>query len=117
LIRFKRFIGRSLAVLLLVGVIAPVSGNAKMLHSQSSAAQTQTASDKSLFVQIHNKGLMFEDVNVGGQVYTVRSEGWLQIQAPAGTRVYTEKAFYGHRKGDVLFAVTPKVNNSTITIF
>ncbi len=114
---FTRFIGRSLAVLMLVGVVAPVSGNAKILHSQSSAAQTPAKSDTRLFVQIHNEGPMFEDVKVAGQTYTVRPEGWLQIQAPVGTCVYADGAFFGHRKGELLFAVTPKVNNSTINIF
>ena len=113
----KRFIGRSLAVLLVAGVVVPMSGNARMLHSQSSDTQAKSTPDTRLFVQIHNAGPALEDVKVGGRVYTMHSDGWLQIKAPVGTPVYAESAILGCRKGNVLFAVTPKVNNTTVTLY
>jgi len=119
LISFKRFIGRSLSVLLVAGVIAPVSGNAWMFHSrtQPSVAQAQKAPDTRINVNFHNAGPIFKDVSVAGQTYTVPADGWLQIKAPAGTAVVAESTGSGHRKGDLLFAVTPKVSNSTITLY
>lgn len=115
----KRCIGRSLAVLVLVGVVAPVSGNAWMLHSRtlSNAAQVQKTSDTRISVSFHNVGPIFEDVSVAGRVYTVKANGWLQIKAPSGTAVVAESTGSGHRKGDLLFAVTPEVSNSTVTLF
>jgi hypothetical protein len=113
----KRFIGRSLAVLLVAGVVVPMSGNAWMLHSHAATAQAQKTPDTRLFVQVHNAGLVMEDVKVGGRVYTMHSDGWLQIKAPAGTPVYAASEVFGRRKGDLLFAVTPKVNNKTVTLY
>ena len=119
MISFKRFIGRSLSVLLVAGVIAPVSGNAWMFHSrtQPSVAQAQKTPDTRISVSFHNAGPLFEDVSVAGRVYTVKADGWLQIKAPSGTAVIAESTGSGHRKGDLLFAITPKVDNSTITLY
>jgi hypothetical protein len=77
----------------------------------------QQAPDTRISVSFHNAGPIFEDVSVDGRVYTVKANGWLQIQAPAGTAVYAESTGSGHRKGDLLFAVTPEVSNSTITLY
>jgi len=60
---------------------------------------------------------MFEDVKVDGHVYTLNSQQWLSIKALEGTPVYAESTRFGHHKGDLLFAVSTKVDNTTITLY
>jgi hypothetical protein len=40
----------------------------------------------------------------------------LSIKAPAGTNVYAEDAGRLHRKGDVLFAVGPQLQEKTLSL-
>ena len=72
--------------------------------------------DTRVNLYLYNKGPMFRDVKVDGQVYTVLPHQTLTIKAPAGTAIYTESTGGLHRKGDLLFAVDPRMQNATLSI-
>jgi len=112
MVRILRIFGSSLAVVLLAGVVGPTA-SASPLGRHPRAAQTR---DTRISLQVYNKGFIFQDVKVAGKIYTVLPHQWLGIKAPAGTEVYTESTSFEHRKGDLLFAVTPEMKGATISI-
>ena len=117
--RMTRVSRSLLALLFLAGAItfappvATASPIAKLLHLHPRASK---AEDSRVIVQVYNKGLEFQDLNVDGHTYTVRPHCWLTIKAPAGTAVYAASTGFGHRKGDLLFALTPQMKNATVTL-
>jgi len=116
MLRMTRVFGSSLAVLILAGAIAPAASASpigRLFHLHPRAAQTR---DTRISLQVYNKGFIFQDVKVAGKIYTVLPHQWLGIKAPAGTEVYTESTSFEHRKGDLLFAVTPEMKGATISI-
>jgi hypothetical protein len=107
----------SLALLFLLGAIAPASANAwplgKVFHLHPRAPKGQ---DARITVHLYNKSDSFQEVSVAGRVYTVLPHYGLAIHAPAGTDVFAGTTTFYHRKGDLLFSVTPDRNASTVTI-
>ena len=110
----SRFFAASLVLLL---AIAPTQASAwpigKLLHLHPRAVQEQ---DPRLTVQLYNKSGLVQKVRVAGQIYTLLPHDGLTIKAPEGTEVFAESAGFKHRKGDVLFAFTAKLNGDTVTI-
>ena len=74
------------------------------------------ANDTRVRIVIHNTGAMFRDVKIDGQLYTVQPHQYIGVKAPEGTPVYTDSTGSLHHKGDLLFAVTREMDNSTIAI-
>jgi hypothetical protein len=116
MLRMTRVCGSLLAVLVLTGATASVAnafpmGKLVSLHPHS--AQTQ---DARITVHVYNKGSIFQDLKVAGKTYTVLPHQGLEIKAAAGTEVYAESTSFAHRKGDLLFAVTPAMKDTTISI-
>lgn len=117
MLRVTRVFGSSVAVLVLAGALAPIAAQAsplgRLLHLHPGAAQSQ---DIRISVRLYNRGHLFQDVKVGDKVYTVMPHQSIRIKAPAGTAVYADSTGQGHRKGDLLFAVSAQVKDSTITL-
>jgi len=113
-----RTIASSLAVLLVAGAMAPVAANAwplgRLLHLHPTVSNSQ---DTRISVQVFNKGVGLQDLKVDGHIYTVLSHESLTIKAPAGTTVFAASPGYRHRKGDLLFAVTPEMKDAKISIY
>jgi len=112
-----RTIVSSLAVLLVAGAMAPVAANAWSLGNKAnpdkSATQTQ---QKSISVQVYNKGQASQDLKVEGKVYTVPSHQTITIKAPLGTAVYADSTGAAYQKGDVLFTFMPAMKDATVKI-
>jgi hypothetical protein len=116
MLRMTRVSGSLLAVLIFAGAIAPAANAfpmGKLFHLHPHSAQTQ---DTRITVHVYNKGWIFQDLKVAGKTYTVLPHQGIEIQAPAGTEVYTESTSFAHRKGDLLFAVTPAMKDTTVSI-
>jgi hypothetical protein len=112
-----RTFAMSLAVLFLLGAVAPAPVNAwplgKALHLHPRAPQQQ---DTRITVYLFNKAERFQEVSVAGHVYTVMPHYSLTIKAPAGTDVFAGTSTVSHHKGDLLFSVSPEHSFKTITI-
>jgi len=106
---------RVLAVLILPGAMAPASAHAwpigKLFHLHPSADQNR---DAAINVQFYNAGRMFQDVLVEGKIYTVKPHEYLRVTAPSGTPVFAASSTLGYRRGDLMFAINPKMNDKTI---
>lgn len=117
MLRLIRTLASSLAVIIVAGAIAPVSANAsplgKLLHLHVTGAQIM---DARITVQVYNQAPLFRDVKVDGHVYTLMPRHGLSIKAPVGTPVYAASTGFGHRKGELLFTVTPKTKDTTFFI-
>jgi hypothetical protein len=117
MLQTTRTFALSLAVLLLLGALAPAPahawpfGNALHLHPL-----TAQGKDARITVYLFNKSYRFQEVNVAGHVYTVMPHDSLAIKAPAGTNVFAATETVYHHKGDLLVSFTPDRNNRTINI-
>ena len=101
---------QSVAVLALASTAAmPNLGSFLHLHPHTEA-------DTRVSVTLLNQGTSFRDVTIAGQTYTIHSHANLTIKAPAGTPVFTASYMPRHHKGDMLVAITPTLNNTTITL-
>lgn len=105
-----------LVAILIAAALTPATlyawpfGHALHLHP---AAQSP---DARITFQLYNKGGLVQQVKVGGHVYTLLPHGGLVITAPEGTEVFAASKGFGHRKGDLLFAVKPELKNDTCFI-
>jgi hypothetical protein len=113
----SRILARSLAVLLLAGAIAPASANAwplgKLFHMHPHATQPE---DTRITFHLTNQDGFLQQVKVEGHIYTIVPHGALTIKASAGTEVYAVTSGIKHRAGDLLIAVKPQTQDSTISI-
>jgi hypothetical protein len=103
-----------LAVLILAGALAPAANASPvgmLVHFHPQQAQ-----DTRITIRVYNKGAIFQDVKVAGKIYTVLPHERLVIKAEPGTEVYSESTGFGHRKGELLFAVKPEMKDTTISI-
>jgi hypothetical protein len=117
MLRMTRNFAGSLVLLAGAAIAAPISANAwplgKVFHFHPNAAQTQ---DSRINLKLTNKGQLFQDVKVDGHVYTIQPRETFTIKAPVGTPVYAASTGIGHRKGELLFEVTPQMQGSTVSI-
>lgn len=105
-------IPRVLALLILFGALAPVANAwplGRFFHLHPSAEHKQTIN-----VTFYNAGRSFQDVLVEGRTYTVKPHEYLTIEAQPGTGVFAASATLDYRRGDLMFALTPQMNNKTI---
>ncbi len=84
----------------------------RMFHLHPRAKQV----DDRVSLTLMNQSLMFRDLTVGGQTYTVNAKSRLSIKAPAGTLVYAGTTTLEHKRGDVVLEVSPKLNGQTVNI-
>lgn len=70
--------------------------------------------DDRVSITLMNKSMMFRDVTIGGQTYTINARTTLSIKAPAGTLVYAGNPTPQFKRGDVVLEVSPKLNGQTI---
>jgi murein DD-endopeptidase MepM/ murein hydrolase activator NlpD len=113
----SRFFAIFLAAFLLLGATAPASAAVwpfgKLLHLHPSATQVQ---DARITVEIYNRSGLVQQIKVSGRVYTMLPHDGLAIKAPEGTEVFAASDGFKHRKGDLLFAITAKLNLDTVTL-
>jgi hypothetical protein len=111
----SRTLALSLAILIAAGAIAPARAYAwplgKLFHLHPAADKAQKAL---VNVQFYNAGRMFQDVLVDGRIYTVKPHYYMTIQAQPGTAVFAASSTLGYRRGDVMFTISPEMNNKTI---
>jgi hypothetical protein len=72
--------------------------------------------DERVTVHLRNKGTFFRDVKIGDKVYTVLANHALTITAPAGTQIFAASPGVTYRKGDVIFAINPNMENKIVSI-
>jgi len=101
----------SLAVLAL-SANAFINPFTNLVHMHSRSAQPDTRVN----IVLANKTTRFEDVKIGGHVYTVEANHTLEIKAPAGTVVYAASRTLNHRRGDTIVEVKPELNHQTINL-
>ena len=110
-----RFFATSLLLLVLAATVTSTPANAwplgKVLHMHPTAEQ-----DARITLHLFNKTEFREEVKVGELTYIIEPHCGLLIKAPEGTQVFSARTTPHHRDGDLLFAVTEKMKNSTITI-
>jgi hypothetical protein len=113
----NRNLALSLTVLSLLGAAAPSPASAwpvgKLLHLHSNAVQVQ---DARITVQLYNRSGLIQQVKVSGSVYTLLPHDGLTIKAPEGTEVFAASKGFKHQKGELLFAVTSKLNLDTVNL-
>jgi hypothetical protein len=107
----------SLAVLFLLGALAPAPAHAwpfgNALHLHPLAANGK---DMLITFNILNKSDRSQEINVGDHHYTVMPNDSLTIKAPAGTKGFAETESVYHHKGDLLFSVVPDWKDVTVSI-
>jgi hypothetical protein len=117
MLQTTRTFAMSLAVLFLTGAVAPSPADAwslsTVLHLHPHSSQQR---DPRIVVDVYNKNNTFQEIVVAGHVYTVMPHYGLTVKAPAGTGVFANTTNIHHRKGDLLFSVTPDRNNTTVPI-
>jgi hypothetical protein len=72
--------------------------------------------DGRVMVHVRNRASLFRDVKIGDKVYTVLPYEGLTITAPVGTQVFAASRGANYRKGDLLFAISPQMENATVSI-
>ena len=116
MLRITRTLACSLAILIVVGAIAPAGAKAsplgKLLHLHP-GTKTQ---DTRITVHVFNQTGLFRDVKVDGHTYTLMPHHGLSITAPVGTPVYAASTGYAHRAGELLFTLTPETKGATVYI-
>jgi hypothetical protein len=85
----------------------------KLLHLHFKTVEPQNAC---ITVQLYNNSGLVQQVKIAGQVYTLLPHDGLTIKAPEGTEVFAASNGFKHRKGDLLFAVTSKLNLDTVKL-
>jgi hypothetical protein len=117
MLRTNRTLANSLAVFLVVSVMASSATNAfslgKKTKTDASAAQGQGAS---IAVQVFNRGDAPQNLKVDGKIYTVQPHQALTLKGTPGTDVYADTAGNGYQKGDMLFKFAPMMNGATVKI-
>ncbi len=67
-------------------------------------------------ITLVNHGTRFCDIKVDGRSYEVGLSHSVTIKAPAGTLVYLDSAVPFHKRGDVLVALMPELNKTTMNL-
>jgi hypothetical protein len=117
MLRTNRISATAFAIFLAAGAFAPSVANAWPLgHSLHLHPQTAKTTDTRVSLRVYNKAEIFQDVKIADKVYTVMPHQYLAIKAPAGTAVYAESTGFGHRKGELLFAVNQSLKGGTVQI-
>ena len=115
MLRNTRMFACSLAVLLVVGAMAPAAANAWSLGKKTKTdASTVQGQGASIVVQVYNRGQAPQDLKMDGQTYTVQPHQSLTIKGTPGAAVYADTAGNGYQKGEVLFKFAPAMNGATV---
>lgn len=104
------------ALVIAIGATASTSAYALPHFGVHRHPTANSETDGRVTLNLTNHGSLFRDVKVNGHVYTLLPHQSLVIKAPVGTPIYTESTGAMHRKGDLLFAVTPEMQHSTVSI-
>ena len=94
---------------------AHAAGPFRALHLRSKISAT-SAPDTRIAFTLANRNHSFRAVQVAGHVYTVQAGHSLFIKAPAGTPIIADSQIPLHRRGDLLFQVSPSLNNQSVGI-
>jgi hypothetical protein len=115
MLRYTRSFAGSLAVLLVAGVLAPVTANAWSLgkKTKTDASSAQSAGT-GISVQVYNRGQTPQGIKVDGQLYTVQPHQTITLKAAPGTDVYANTAGNGYQEGELLFRLQSAMNGATV---
>jgi hypothetical protein len=105
-------LANSLAIVLLAGSMAPATDNAWPLGRSLQSPPITQSSAAPITFRLVNKGSGVRQVKVAGRVYTLMPHDALSITVPEGTEVFAVGKGFGHRDGDLLFAVTPSLKGA-----
>ncbi|HEX9201123.1 MAG TPA: hypothetical protein VF865_16305 [Acidobacteriaceae bacterium] len=112
-----RSIAIALALLAAFATVAPTPAHAwplgKLLHLHPSATRTE---DSRITVRLLNRTDTMQEIRIGEVDRVVGPHEGLIIKAPEGTQVVAAASNYKHRRGDVLFAVSPEMNGQLLTL-
>jgi hypothetical protein len=72
--------------------------------------------DTRVNVTLYNKNAGFCEVKIEGHIYTVNAKGAITVKAPVGTVIYAASRTFEHKRGDMLVALTPSLDNQRVTI-
>jgi len=113
--RTDRVFAGPLVLLLAAAAMAPATAHAAPFgwFAHLHPGGSRGADSRVSFIA-YNKAPIFQDVKIDGHFYTVLPHQSLMIKAPAGTAIYAESAGAGHKRGDLLIAVTPQMQNKTV---
>ncbi|MGD0796208.1 MAG: hypothetical protein ABR910_00670 [Acidobacteriaceae bacterium] len=67
-------------------------------------------------ITIANQRAEAQEIKIGGRIYALKPHASLTIKLPPGTQVFAASPGPGVHEGDVLFAVTPALNDATVKI-
>jgi len=113
MLRTTRTLVSSLAVFLVVGLMAPSAANALSLGKKTKS-DASTVQGASITVQLFNRGQEPQVITMDGKTYTVQPHQSLTIKGTSGTSVYANTTGKGYQKGDLLFKFAPSINGGTI---
>jgi len=116
MLRITRTIVSSLAVLLVVGTMAPAAANASSGKKTRTDTSTVQGQGTSIVVQVYNRGDAPQQLKMDEQTYTVQPHQALTIKGTAGAAVYADTAGTGYQKGELLFKFAPSMNGATVKI-
>ena len=109
-------LANSLAVVLLAGSMAPATDNAWPLGRSLQLPPITRSSGEPITFRLVNKGSGVRQVKVAGRVYILMPHEALPITVPKGSEVFAVGNGFGHRDGDLLFAVTPSLKGAARSI-
>jgi hypothetical protein len=101
---------------LVLGLGAAATTSAYALPHLGVHRHPASQKDERVTVHLRNKATFFRDVKIGDKVYTVLANHGLTIKAPAGTQIFAASPGVTYRKGDLLFAINPHMENATVSI-
>ena len=113
--RNARVLATSFAAFAFAAVIAPSSAHALphvRVHRHPVAAQQ----DSRVTVHLFNPNIVPREVAIDGRTFAIAPHQVLSIKAPAGTNIYAGNDGKLHRKGDLLLAVDPQLQEKTLSI-
>jgi hypothetical protein len=114
--RTKTIATRIVALAIAIGATASTSAYALPHVFGIHRHPTTQTEDARVTVYLTNKSDIFTDIKVDGHVYTILPEHTITLTAPLGTLVYAESIGGAHRKGDLLFAVAPKMQRAHVSL-
>jgi hypothetical protein len=104
----------SLALLAFTAALAPAAH--ALPHIRAHRHPDTSQQDTRITVHLFNPNVVPREVMVDGRTYSVAPHQMLSIKAPAGTNVYAGNDGKLHRKGDVLLAVGPQLQEKILSI-
>ena len=99
------------ALVLAVNVLAPAT-----TVSPIAPAALRKQVDTRVTIKLANVANGFRDVTIAGHEYEIPAHQLLDVKAPAGTAVYAASRTPEFKRGDLMVALTPEIDKTTVTV-